>query len=202
MLHFAFGEILKTWSLRSNSVTRQVSFNRTKIGENAKIQKFKCDILSNFQTICLGEKAMEVNQASNAEITGGKGATGGIQLAEEAVLFESLMENIGLAPPSSTITQATTSSNAASTSSISVGPPSASDGPHPISTETITLHYPIDSSLNPSTLFADNDLDESIREEHLICPHRAVEVLSPVKLNEQAKDQVIESLLFLVQSIC
>ena len=27
-----FGEILKTWSLRSNSVTRQVSFNRTKIG--------------------------------------------------------------------------------------------------------------------------------------------------------------------------
>ena len=27
-----FGEFLKTWSLRSNSVTRQVSFNRTKIG--------------------------------------------------------------------------------------------------------------------------------------------------------------------------
>ena len=176
-----------------------------KLVENAKIQKFKCDILSNFQTICLGEKAMEVNQASNAEITGGSGATGGIQLAEEAVLFESLMENIGLAPPSSTLTHAaTTSSNAASSSSMAaaVGPPSASDGPHPISTETITLHYPIDSSLNPSTLFADNDLDESIREEHLICPHRAVEVLSPVKLNEQAKDQVIESLLFLVQSIC
>ena len=152
----------------------------------------------------LGEKAMEVNNASNAEITGG--ATGGIQLAEEAVLFESLMENIGLAPPSSTLTHsaATTSSNAASSSSMAaaVGPPSASDGPHPISTETITLHYPIDSSLNPSTLFADNDLDESIREEHLICPHRAVEALSPVKLNEQAKDQVIESLLFLVQSIC
>ena len=139
---------------------------------------------------------MEVNNATAAELTGGRntGATGGIQLAEEAVLFESLMENIGLAPPSSTITQATTSSNVASTSSISVGPPSASDGPHPISTETITLHYPIDSSLNPSTLFADNDLDESIREEHLICPHRAVEVLSPVKLNEQAKDQVIEYL--------
>ena len=36
-----FGEFLKTWSLRSNSVTRQVSFNRTKIGgkcQNAKIQ--------------------------------------------------------------------------------------------------------------------------------------------------------------------
>ena len=36
-----FGEFLKTWSLRSNSVTRQVSFNRTNIGEkcqNSKIQ--------------------------------------------------------------------------------------------------------------------------------------------------------------------
>ena len=30
MVHF--GEFLKSWSLRSNSVTRQVSFNRTKIG--------------------------------------------------------------------------------------------------------------------------------------------------------------------------
>ena len=30
MVHF--GEFLKTWSLRSNSVTRQVSYNRTKIG--------------------------------------------------------------------------------------------------------------------------------------------------------------------------
>ena len=30
MVHF--GEFLKTWSLRSNRVTRQVSFNRTKIG--------------------------------------------------------------------------------------------------------------------------------------------------------------------------
>ena len=46
-----FGEFLKTSSLRSNSVTRHVSFNRTKIGENAKIQKFKCDILSTFQTL-------------------------------------------------------------------------------------------------------------------------------------------------------
>ena len=36
-----FGEFLKTWSLRSNSVTRQVSFNRTKIGgkcQNRTIQ--------------------------------------------------------------------------------------------------------------------------------------------------------------------
>ena len=30
MVHF--GEFLKNWSLRSNSVTRQVSFNKTKIG--------------------------------------------------------------------------------------------------------------------------------------------------------------------------
>ena len=30
MVHF--GEFLKIWSLRSNSVTRQISFNRTKIG--------------------------------------------------------------------------------------------------------------------------------------------------------------------------
>ena len=39
MVHF--GEFLKTWSLRSNSVTRLVSFNRTKIGgkcQNSKIQ--------------------------------------------------------------------------------------------------------------------------------------------------------------------
>ena len=36
-----FGEFLKTWSKRSNSVTRQVSFNSTKIGgkgRNSKIQ--------------------------------------------------------------------------------------------------------------------------------------------------------------------
>ena len=36
-----FGEVLKTWSLWSNSVTRQVSFNRTKIGENAKMSKIQ-----------------------------------------------------------------------------------------------------------------------------------------------------------------
>ena len=34
-----FGEFLKTWSLRSNSVTRQVNFNRTKIGR--KCQNWK-----------------------------------------------------------------------------------------------------------------------------------------------------------------
>ena len=52
MVHF--GDFLKAWSLRSNSVTRQVNFNRTKIGGNTKIQKFKCDILSNFQKISAG----------------------------------------------------------------------------------------------------------------------------------------------------
>ena len=31
-----FGEFLKTWSLRSNSVTRHVIFNRTKIGKMSK----------------------------------------------------------------------------------------------------------------------------------------------------------------------
>ena len=30
--------VFEIWSLRSNSVTRQVSFNRTKNGGNAKIQ--------------------------------------------------------------------------------------------------------------------------------------------------------------------
>ena len=50
MVHF--GEFLKTWSLRSNSVTRKASFNRTKIGGKCqKCQKFKCDILSDFQTL-------------------------------------------------------------------------------------------------------------------------------------------------------
>ena len=34
-----FGNFLKTWSLQSNSITRQVTFNITKIGENAKIEK-------------------------------------------------------------------------------------------------------------------------------------------------------------------
>ena len=45
-----FGEFFKTFNLRSNSVTRQVTFNRT------KIEKFVCDILSNFQTLCSSRK--------------------------------------------------------------------------------------------------------------------------------------------------
>ena len=47
MVHF--GEFLKTWSLRSNSVTRQVSFKiGQKLMNNAEI---KCDILGDFQTL-------------------------------------------------------------------------------------------------------------------------------------------------------
>ena len=38
MVHF--GEILKSWSLRSNSVTRHVNFNRQKMVEKAKIENF------------------------------------------------------------------------------------------------------------------------------------------------------------------
>ena len=48
MVHF--GEFLKTWSLRSNSVTRQVTFNRTKIGgkcQNSKIQMWHFEWFSN-----------------------------------------------------------------------------------------------------------------------------------------------------------
>ena len=36
-----FGEFLKTWSLRSNSVTRQVSFDRTKIGRKCQTSKIE-----------------------------------------------------------------------------------------------------------------------------------------------------------------
>ena len=45
------GEFLRTWSLRSNSVTRQVILMGQKLVNNAKIQIFKCDILSTIQTM-------------------------------------------------------------------------------------------------------------------------------------------------------
>ena len=48
MVHF--GEFLKTWSLRSNSVTRQVSFNRTTLGgkcQNSRIQMRHFEWFSN-----------------------------------------------------------------------------------------------------------------------------------------------------------
>ena len=44
-----FCEFLK--SLWKNRVTRQINFYWTKIGDNAKIEKLKCDILSDFQTL-------------------------------------------------------------------------------------------------------------------------------------------------------
>ena len=51
-----FGEFLKTWSLRSNSVTRQVNFNRKKIGGNCQNWKFQmrhfgCAPWSEFQGV-------------------------------------------------------------------------------------------------------------------------------------------------------
>ena len=54
------GEFLKTWSLCSISVPRQVNFDRQKFVETAKIEKFKCDILSNFQTLCWMGKGSNV----------------------------------------------------------------------------------------------------------------------------------------------
>ena len=46
-----FGELLENLKLRSNSVTRQVTMNKTQIGGKCQIEKFKCDILSNFQAL-------------------------------------------------------------------------------------------------------------------------------------------------------
>ena len=42
------------WGLRSNSVTRQGNFDSTKIDKNANIEKLKCDIFGDFQTLCKG----------------------------------------------------------------------------------------------------------------------------------------------------
>ena len=47
-----FGVFLKTWSFWSTNVTRQVNFNRTKIG--GKGQKFKWDILVIFKHCAMG----------------------------------------------------------------------------------------------------------------------------------------------------
>ena len=64
MIHF--GEFLKTWSLRLNSVTRQVSFNRTKIV--GKCQKFKCDILGDFQTMWFLSSSMDFLSCTNTDV--------------------------------------------------------------------------------------------------------------------------------------
>ena len=72
MVHF--GEFLKTWSLRSNSVTRQVNFKRTKIDEkcqNWKTQMWHFGWFSNtvdyvesfFQKLALGWKQVEKKKA-------------------------------------------------------------------------------------------------------------------------------------------
>ena len=47
-----FGVFLKTWSFWSTNITRQVNFNRTKIG--GKGQKFKWDILVIFKHCAMG----------------------------------------------------------------------------------------------------------------------------------------------------
>ena len=52
MVHF--GEFLKTWSLRSNRVTRQVSFNRSKIGGKCQNWNVKMRHFGDFQTMWLG----------------------------------------------------------------------------------------------------------------------------------------------------
>ena len=46
-----FGEFLKNWSLRSNSVTRHVTFKRTKIGGKCQNQKLKMRHFESFSNI-------------------------------------------------------------------------------------------------------------------------------------------------------
>ena len=64
-----FGEFLKTWSLGSNSDTRQVNFSRKKLVENTKIQKCKWDILVIFKQCGYEKKlACEVTHSSSTKI--------------------------------------------------------------------------------------------------------------------------------------
>ena len=46
-----FGEFLKIWSLQSNSVTRQVNFNTTKIGEKCQKSEIQMQHLSGQKVI-------------------------------------------------------------------------------------------------------------------------------------------------------
>ena len=46
-----FGEFFESLKVKQ-AVLRVLNFDWTKIDENEKIQKFKCDIMSNFQTLC------------------------------------------------------------------------------------------------------------------------------------------------------
>ena len=50
MVHF--GEFLKTWSCGQTELPDRSVLKGKKLVGNAKIKKFKCDILSNFQTMC------------------------------------------------------------------------------------------------------------------------------------------------------
>ena len=51
-----FGEFLKIWSLRLNSVTRQISFKTTKMVENAQTEIFKWYIFVDFYTMWKTQK--------------------------------------------------------------------------------------------------------------------------------------------------
>ena len=57
MVHF--GEFLKTWSLLSNRVTRQVSFNRTKIGEKCQYSKIQMRHFEQFSNTVPSETVHE-----------------------------------------------------------------------------------------------------------------------------------------------
>ena len=53
---------LITEPLLPNSVTRQVIFKGLKLVEIAKIENVKCDILSDFQTLCIETPIKSVHQ--------------------------------------------------------------------------------------------------------------------------------------------
>ena len=47
-----FWQVFENLSLWSNSVTRQVTINKTQIGGKCQIEKFKWDIFGDFQILC------------------------------------------------------------------------------------------------------------------------------------------------------
>ena len=47
-LRVHFDDFLDNWSFLSKSVTKYVTFKRSKLVKNAKIETFKCDILGDF----------------------------------------------------------------------------------------------------------------------------------------------------------
>ena len=50
-----FGELMKTWKTWTLLPDRSLFLNRQKMVENAKVEKFKCNIFSNFQTLWIGQ---------------------------------------------------------------------------------------------------------------------------------------------------